>query len=114
MVFVIGVFYQLLEWHACAALIKFQSERHAKLLDVQKPDFQAYEMKIWRRLSFATWSIALYHTTKVTVAGIILTNCVEDCENKRFYTIRTICYTDCVLVMLIYVYFLYVVAFYLR
>ena len=60
------------EWHAIAAMVKFQSSRHISVLLVEKEDFNAFEKKLERRIVCALWFIGIYNFVKIVLLATLL------------------------------------------
>ena len=52
-------------------MVKFQSERHINVLDVEKGDFNEIERKTASRVKLAILLFALYHLLKVIIASVM-------------------------------------------
>ena len=56
-------------------MVKFQSERHINVLDVEKGDFNEIERKTASRVKLAIILFALYHLLKVIIASVMFAQC---------------------------------------
>ena len=106
-VFVTASIIQLLEWDLIASMVKFQSERHANLLDVHREDFNKLEKRIFRKVRVAIFVITFYHFTKIVLLTVFEYHChrSDHCEFTRNQVFSVFLICDIIEIILCFCYF---------
>ena len=91
--------------------MKFQSERHATLLDVQKEDFNRKEQWISKCVKFAIWVLAAFHLLKIGVAGFFILKCrlKNDCADHKDDIFDSLLICDIIITVCCFAYFFFVI-----